>query len=234
MTDYPPAGQKVTRGGQTLTARVWALLEDAYRAAGLDPARYLEVSQGSYKAGGGAAASGSTHDAAGAADLRTRNLPASAQANLCERLVVEIRKRGGCAWYRDQAHGGMSPHVHVIVRDESPLSSGAAQQVRDYDRGYNGLSNKGPDYHPRPAQLAYRYPPTTTPPPPEQGTARGEDDPVLITYQEGQKRTFWLLAGGRLTSITSTDAGTFTGVRITITDKTTWERVTAGYPLNRG
>lgn len=155
---YPPAGQRVTRNGQTLTARMWSMLEESYAAAGL--AGRLEVSQGSYKAGGGAAASGSTHDAAGAADLRVVNLPASARANLCERLVVELRKRGGCAWYRDEAHGGMSPHIHVILRDEGPLSSGASQQVRDYDAGRNGLSNKGSDYHPRPRQETFRYPPT--------------------------------------------------------------------------
>lgn len=155
---YPPAGQKVTRNGQTLTARMWSMLEASYAAAGL--AGRLEVSQGSYKNGSGASASGSTHDGAGAADLRVVNLPSSARANLCERLVTELRRRGGCAWYRDEAHGGMSPHIHVILRDEGPLSSGAAQQVRDYDAGRNGLSNKGADYHPRPKQETYRYPPT--------------------------------------------------------------------------
>jgi hypothetical protein len=138
---------------------MWSMLEASYAAAGLDPDTYLVVTQGAYKAGGGAAASGSTHDAGGAADLRTWNLPGSAQADLCRAVVVELRRRGGCAWYRDQAHGGMDPHIHVILRDEPGLSSGAASQVRDYDAGRNGLSNKGPDYHPRPDQHPYTYPP---------------------------------------------------------------------------
>lgn len=227
MTTYPPAGEKVTRGGQTLTARMWAMLEDSYRAAGLEPATYLEVSQGSYKAGSGASASGSTHDAGGAADLRTSILPSSARADLCNDLVVELRRRGGCAWYRDEAHGGMDPHVHVILRDEAGLSSGAAQQVRDYDAGLNGLSNKGKDYHPRPAQTPYRYPPTTT-------TTPDGDDSMVIRYLEAGKTTFWLLSGGRLTALNSTAAGTWTGARLDVSDTTTWGRITAGYPTNRG
>lgn len=231
---YPPAGQRITRGGQTLTARFWAMLEDAYRAAGLDPDRYLVVTQGSYRAGSGAAASGSTHDAAGAADLRVRDLPSSARTNLCQTLVTELRRRGGCAWYRDEAHGGMSPHIHVILRDEGPLSSGASTQVRDYDAGRNGLSNKGPDYHPRPAQTTYRYPPATTTPP-TTGGARHEEEHMVITYTGVPgKRTLWLLSGGRLTSIPSADAATFTGPTMTISDPGTWDRMTAGYPLNRG
>lgn len=228
MTSYPPAGQKVTRNGQTLTARMWAMLEDSYRAAGLSTG-YLEVSQGSYKNGSGASSSGSTHDKAGAADLRTSVLPSWARANLCESLVVELRRRGGCAWYRDEAHGGMAPHIHVILRDESPLSSGAAQQVRDYDAGKNGLSNGGKDYHPRPTQTPYRYPPATP------ATLEECDDMVIRYVEQGTgKTTFWLLSGGRLTSLSGADAGTWTGSRVDVTDPTTWDRITTGYPTNRG
>ncbi len=151
-----PATPRVTRDGKTLSARMWAYLEASYRAAGADPARYLHVSQGSYRADDPVPASGTTHNGGGAADLRTWNLPDAVQADLCRRLVVELRRRGGCAWYRDDAHGGFAPHIHVILRDEPGLSSSAAWQCREYDAGRNGLTGGGRDYHPRPPQETFR------------------------------------------------------------------------------
>lgn len=156
-----PASTRVTRGGETLTARMWAALEDAYIAAGMDPGTYLVVTHGSWDHYSG---SGSTHDGGGAADLRTWNLPSSVRADLCRVLVVELRKRCGLAvWYRDATHGGMDPHIHVIMRDEPGLASGAVQQVRDADAGRNGLSSGGPDYHPRPDWTPYVYGVPTAP-----------------------------------------------------------------------
>jgi hypothetical protein len=84
-----------------------------YRAAGADPAKYLYVGQGSFRADDPVPASGTTHNGGGAADLRVWNLPDAVQANLCEKLVRELRRRGGCAWFRDEEHGG-------FVADESP------------------------------------------------------------------------------------------------------------------
>lgn len=151
-----PAATRVAMPGPNgkvvLTARVWALLRDAYKAAGLRDSD-LVVTQGSWHHG---AASGSTHDGGGAFDLRVWNLPASK----VEPLVVELRKRNVCAWKRDKAHGGFDPHIHGIVRDEADLSTGAEFQVREYDRGRDGLSAAGPDYHPRPVQQPFVYGPT--------------------------------------------------------------------------
>ena len=141
MTDWEA---RETRGGETLTRRVWALLEDAEAAAGL-PASTLVVTQGSWSSG---SLSGSTHKGGGAFDLRTWNFP----ADRIEPLVVELRKRDVCAWYRNATHGGFDPHVHGIVRDEPGLSVGAAWQVAEYDAGRDGLSRQGRDYHPRPEQ----------------------------------------------------------------------------------
>jgi len=152
---YLPAAQRVTRPGPgsngpvTLTARVWALLADAEKAVGLKPGTIV-VTQGSWHHG---AQSGSTHDGGGAFDLRVWNLPAAK----VEPLVVELRKRDVCAWKRDKAHGGFDPHIHGIVRDEAGLSQGARDQVRDYDRGLDGLSAGGKDYHPRPPQHPFVY-----------------------------------------------------------------------------
>lgn len=167
-----------TRNGETLTAYGWQSLEAAYRAAALDPATHMVVVQGSHGSGG-ASASGSTHDAGDTADLRTRTLPAWARTDLCGQLVTELRRLGWCAWYRDQDHGGMDPHIHAVYRWADPaLSSGAAWQVADYDRARNGLSgsSNGPDYHPRPAQAPWT---------PE---ARREEPDVVIfrTHQDSK------------------------------------------------
>lgn len=195
MTEWPPASEKVTRGGETLSARMWAALEDAYRAADLDPAVYLVVTHGSWDHYSG---SGSTHDGGGAADLRTWNLPASARENLCGRLVTELRRRCGLAvWYRDSTHGGMDPHIHVLLRDEPGLASGATWQVGEADAGRNGLSSGGPDYHPRPTWVPFVYPPITQ---------KGDADVALIvrTHQDskpdnqgvGNGRAFVVLENG--------------------------------------
>lgn len=149
-------------GPVTLSSRVWALLEDAYAAAGLDPSTYLVVTQGSWSDG---SLSGSTHSGGGAFDLRTWNLPERVRRDLCRELVVPLRERCGLAvWFRDETHGGFAPHIHGIVRDEPELGSGAAWQVSDADAGRNGLSGSanGPDYHPRPAYRGFTYPRTLT------------------------------------------------------------------------
>lgn len=169
MAFLPPA-QKVPlpgpNGTVVLTARVWALLRDAYKAAGL-PETSLVVTQGSWHHG---SASGTTHDGGGAFDLRVWNLPAAKH----EALVVELRKRNVCAWKRDKAHGGFDPHIHGIVRDEADLSRGALYQCREYDQGRDGLASQGKDYHPRPTQHPFVY---ATPPAPYPGKPIGWPSP---------------------------------------------------------
>lgn len=139
------------RHGQRLSARAWALIEDAAAEAGIAPG-VAWVSQGGYKGvGGGASVSGSTHDQGDVFDLRVWNL----RPQQVEPLVVALRRRNGCAWLRDAAHGWTStgPHIHCVLRDSADgLSAGARWQVQQYDLGRNGLSNLGKDYHPRPTQ----------------------------------------------------------------------------------
>ena len=137
-----------THGGQTLTKRVWLLIDDAARAVGLTGVR---VGQGGYKAGSGAGASAGTHDVGDVFDLSVRNVPADKQIP----LVVELRKRNVCAWLRAPAYGWTQtgPHIHGVVRDSADgLSGGARQQVAAYDNGRNGLANNARDPFPRPAQ----------------------------------------------------------------------------------
>jgi hypothetical protein len=145
----PDPDEKVTRGGQTLTARVWALVADVERELGLD----LEVVQGGFKNGGGAAASGSTHDVGDVLDIRAKTIPRDRQVD----VVVAFRRRNVCMWLRDPAHGWTEtgPHFHGVVRDSAwGLSAAAQWQVDEYDYRRNGLSgsSSGPDPFPRPAQ----------------------------------------------------------------------------------
>lgn len=135
--------------GAKLSPRVLALVEDAATAAGI-PSGRCTVVKGSFVPAD--AVSGSTHAGDGAADIRTINL--STQWTLT--LVNELRRRNCAAWLRDAQHGGFAPHIHLVVKDQPGLSSGAAWQVAEYDRVRNGLSDRGPDYHPRPEQVPFR------------------------------------------------------------------------------
>lgn len=152
MVALAPASARVTVNGQILSQRVRELIYDAAKAAGI-PASKVYVTQGSYKGDSAANASGSTHDLAGAFDLRTWNL--TTQEAL--RFVYHLRRRNVAAWFRAPAFGWTQtgPHIHGIVKDEPGLSRGAAWQVAEYDAGRNGLSNAGRDPHPRPVQETY-------------------------------------------------------------------------------
>jgi hypothetical protein len=209
--------QKITRNGKTLTALMWSMLEASYAAAGADPGTYLHVSQGSFRAEDPNPSSGTTHNEGGAADLRTWNLPSSVQANLCERLVVELRKRGGCAWYRDQAHGGFDPHIHVILRNDVPRPSQSGRwQVGEYDASRNGLSNAGPDYHPRPVQVPYTMPG-------EVPVDDGGDDDMPIILRKGNS-VFRLLSGNEMANVSqaSVDNLVKAGVKVVAIPNDDW------------
>lgn len=107
------------------------------------------------KAGGGAADSAGYHDGGGCLDLRVWDLTADQQ----QRLVRLLRDMGAAAWIRDKAHGGMDPHIHLILGSDRGLSGGARAQWDDYINGFDGLASKSLDYHWRPNPLV------TTPPP---------------------------------------------------------------------
>lgn len=141
-------GRVLVDNDALLSTRVKALIDDAYLAAGI-PLLKRWVVKGSWHPAD--QTSGSTHVGGGAFDVRSRTLTSGE----VERLVLELRKRNVCAWLRDAAHGGFDPHIHGIVRDEPDLSLGAAWQVAQYDDGRDGLTARGPDYHPRPAQAPF-------------------------------------------------------------------------------
>jgi hypothetical protein len=161
--------------GIWVSERSLLIAEDAYRAVDLNPGKYMVINQGSWSQG---SLSGSTHNGGGAFDLRTWNLP----SHKVGPLVVELRRRNGCAWKRDKDHGGFDPHIHCIVRDEPNLSRGAQWQVDEYDRTNNGLTDRGADYHPRPKQYPIEHFTNPTPQPGTPGKAGEslEDDDMFI------------------------------------------------------
>lgn len=100
-------------------------------------------------AGGGAQASSGFHDKAGCCDLRVWDLTEAQQAA----VVHEWRSEGAPIWHRDAQHGGFDPHMHYVLACDKPLSSGAAEQVRDYRYNLDGLASRGRDYEWRPTPL---------------------------------------------------------------------------------
>lgn len=116
------------------------------------------IVQGAFmaQAGGGAAASAGYHDGGGCLDLRVWNLTSEQQA----RTVRVLRSMGAAAWLRDEAHGGMSPHIHLVLGSDSDLAVGARRQWLDYLDGKDGLATGGPDYHWRPNPLVTLPPPS--------------------------------------------------------------------------
>jgi hypothetical protein len=96
--------------------------------------------------------SGATHTGLGTLDIRSWNIGAWGNPTgraAINKVVTELRKVGFAAWYRDQEHGGMDPHIHVVDIGNHTNSPAARTQVRDYLDGRNGLVGRGADYHPR-------------------------------------------------------------------------------------
>ena len=144
---------RVTRGGQTLDARIWALIEDAKAAAKIPPGA-ARVVQGSWKNG---SQSAGTHSRDGAFDLSVAGL--SRESRLA--LVWELRKRNALAYLRSPEFGWPQPnnvHIHGIVADQPGLSAGARAQVVAYNLGRNALASRRKDPHPRPKRLPFVRP----------------------------------------------------------------------------
>lgn len=101
------------------------------------------VTQGSYNAGGVGASAG-THDGGGALDIDV-----GGGCGARPRAVRALRKVGFAAWFRPTIPGLWNRHIHAIAVNDTDLSSGAAAQVSEYYRGYDGLAGDGRDNGPR-------------------------------------------------------------------------------------
>lgn len=114
--------------------------EDCAKQAGLT--KELVYAQGSYS-GGAVAASGTSHNGGGAADVSVNNLTGS-EINL---VVKALREAGFAAWYRDQSEG-FSPHIHAMAIGATGAGAlGSPAQIDNYFAGLNGLSSNLPDRH---------------------------------------------------------------------------------------
>lgn len=81
------------------------------------------------------------------------------------------------------------------------------------------------------AHLTETPDPTPDRPDPHPGTTTLEDRPMMITFRDAAGgTTLWLLAGGRLTSVSRVDAASWTGDTLTVSDAATWSRLRAAYP----
>ena len=116
------------------------------------------ITQGSWMSkvpGGGAAASAGYHDYGGCFDLRVWD---RTDAEV-DAMIANFRANGAAAWLRNIVHGGFTDaHIHLVLRADNALSSGAAWQWIEYLNDLDGLASRGPDYHPRPSPLV-RVPP---------------------------------------------------------------------------
>lgn len=101
------------------------------------------------KNGGGADASAGYHDKGGCLDLRVWDL----SGTQVEAVIHATRWGGAGSWLRDQAHGGMDSHIHLVLGSDKDLAPGAAWQWINYLNGGDGLTSGGRDYHPRPSPV---------------------------------------------------------------------------------
>ncbi|MFC0624275.1 hypothetical protein [Kribbella deserti] len=127
---------RTTWRGKRLNQRTVAMIKAAERLTKFE----LDLMQGSYNRGGVSASAG-THDGGGAIDVRAAGLTPKQRRD----VVLALRKVGFAAWLRTPAQGDWPWHIHAIAVGDKDLSRGAAQQVREYRRGLNGLANRGPD-----------------------------------------------------------------------------------------
>ncbi len=131
---------KVTFRGVKMNVRTQQMLlraEKYAKAMGVKVPFVLP--QGSYNPGG-VTQSGGTHDRGGALDIRTRDHSARGVVL----MVKALRQAGFAAWSRD-SRDGFAPHIHAIAIGDRQLSDAAANQVKSYFAGRNGLRNQAPD-----------------------------------------------------------------------------------------
>ena len=160
MPDFTVSRRGTDSSGRGIfaTAYMWAWWLRVLAHPDIAPFAFkIVIVQGAFmlRAGGGAVDSAGYHNGAGTFDLRVWNLT---DAEI-RTLVRVLREMGAAAWLRNMAHGGFKdPHIHFVLGTDSPLSVGAASQWEDYKAGFDGLSDDGPDYHPRPHPLVLTPP----------------------------------------------------------------------------
>lgn len=150
----PPRYGRVSYRGVTVDYRTRDALEWVARRLKDATGEELQLSQGSYNAGGVSASAG-THDGGGVIDCRTTPLSAKGR----KVLLKALKDAGFAAWQRDNAPGVWGPHIHAVQVGNRKASSGARDQVKSYDARRDGLRGNRPDptYRPSPpVRWAYK------------------------------------------------------------------------------
>lgn len=134
-----------------LSPRMRALLSSIADAAGLPSITILKGSwcpPDTYSAG--------THSGGGAADIG--RIWEFGGWNEQQAVAHHSRAHGCLAYVRNQEHGGMEPHIHIIATGEPNLHPEALWQLDEYALGHDALASRGPDYHPyRPILTPWKW-----------------------------------------------------------------------------
>lgn len=133
---------KIPFRGFKFDARTAAMIRWAEKRAGFP----FKIAQGSYSTSVGASAG--THDGGGAVDFGVVT-----NSGRIEPTLRALKDAGFAAWHRPAVKGVWPEHIHAIAIGCKDLSPLAAQQVRDYLHGRDGLSDNAadPSYRPNPA-----------------------------------------------------------------------------------
>lgn len=141
-------GAHTTFSSRTVNQRTRDMLVEAESLLG----RAIDLSQGSYNAGGVEASAG-THDGGGAVDLSVTDLSTTQRWE----TVKALRTVGFAAWLRSPDQGPWPYHIHAIAIGDTDLAIAARDQVADYYLGKNGLASHAADNTPSAYQVPFTW-----------------------------------------------------------------------------
>lgn len=134
--------QRVQYDGHTVTVRTRdALLyaERLWQQRGRHHKK-IRLAQGSFSSS--VAASANSHKGDAVVDVRTAGVGLDAKETRA--LLRALRDAGFACWIRDD-RDGMPPHIHACLIADPEMDPSSKAQCVDYDKGLNGLRNRGKD-----------------------------------------------------------------------------------------
>lgn len=136
---YTPQSRVKFRG-VILNRRTKRAIRWAEKRAGFT----FPIAQGSYNVG--VRASAGTHDGGGAVDVGCLNLSRDQR----HKALRTMKNAGFAAWFRPELPNVWGPHIHAILIGDKELGWLAADQVKKFDAGRDGLAGNQADntYHP--------------------------------------------------------------------------------------
>lgn len=73
------------------------------------------------------------------------------------RALRQMKNAGFAAWFRPELPGVWGPHIHAILVGDKELGWLAADQVKKYDAGRDGLAGNHADGSYRPRRRRFSY-----------------------------------------------------------------------------